>query len=103
MRVMLGKNGKPGLLVQVTNQRAVTDFDFTVINGGWTGAYKGRDIHVFGDEPLVYAAGYDILTMNQDRLRGDYQDVFDNFGNPQYVAPGARVTLAHQGDDDLPF
>jgi hypothetical protein len=46
----------------------------------------------------------DILSDNQDRLRGDYQEVFDNFHNPDYVAPKPeKVVLPSDWDDDIAF
>jgi hypothetical protein len=43
------------------------------------------------------------LCDNQDRLRGDYQEVFNNFDNPDYVAPRREVVWFDATDDDIPF
>ncbi|MEN6291742.1 MAG: hypothetical protein ABFD07_06970 [Methanobacterium sp.] len=42
-----------------------------------------------------------ILTDDQTRLRGDYNVVFDNFDNPEYVAP--EYKFEPLDDNDVPF
>lgn len=107
MRLMLGTMDSPELLVEVDNKFNPTDFKFLVINGNWNGHFKNGDIFVVSrdsDEPTStcpYKAI--ILTDNQDRLRGHYQDVFDNFDNLDYIAPKKEVTIPAMWDDDIPF
>lgn len=111
MRLMLGTPGVPSLLVSVDDNYDPTNFKFRVINGGWDGTYKNGEVRVdnkYDNEPVAYNVG--ILTDNQDRLRCDftnfdsYNDVFDNFNNPNYVAPEyKRPTKFDDMDDDIPF
>ena len=48
-----------------------------------------------------------ILTEEQDRLRGedswDYQTVFNNWENPNYVGPVWAKPHWNDMDDDIPF
>lgn len=110
IRVMLGRDGKPDLLVEAESSELQTgSFDFEVVNGCWKGHFHPNGmISIFGcpggawstfdDAPLV------VLTSNQDRLRGYYVDVFDNFDDPNYVAP-QKTTREYDDflDDDIPF
>lgn len=106
---MLGKNEEPTLLVAVQNLKNNSDFNpnnfkFLVINGCWEGEFKNGFISVLG-APLGDFSSLktlEILTDNQDRLRGDYQTVFSNFNNPSYVAPLPKEYPA-SWDDDIPF
>lgn len=117
MRLMLGTEGNPGLLVQAYLEYGdYNSFDFYVINGAWYGHYTNGFISINYEETrrsAHYLGGpdawtkldkVDILCRDQDRLRGDYRDVFDNFDNPDYVAPLAKVVKSdYIDDDDIPF
>lgn len=88
MRLMLGIQGRPSLLVTVDENFNRNYFDFEVINGAWRGTFKMGDIYVEDDtEPT--GSKVEILTDNQDRLRcgqrksdNDYNAVFANFDKP---------------------
>lgn len=113
MRLMLGTPGNPSLLVTVEDDYESTYFKFTVINGGWEGAFTDGHITVYGapggDFSILDTT--EILTANQDRLRcgnGFYHDdgyeiVFANFHNPDYVAPEHKQVFFDDMDDDIPF
>ena len=102
MRLMIGCEEQPVLLVDVDTNYDPNDFDFYVINGSWDGHYHNGFISVFecpgGD--FTSLEKYEILTDNQHRLRGDYQTVFCEFRNVSYVAPFRAVI---EIDDDVPF
>jgi hypothetical protein len=106
MRLMLGTKQYPSLLVDIEQEKSPTEFDFWVVNGAWHGTFTNGHITVW-DPPTGSWSNLDIdeiLSDNQDRLRGNYQDVFDNFGNPDYVAPKPeKVVLPACWDDDIPF
>lgn len=57
-----------------------------------------------GDVTYIYRK-MEILSSDQDRLRGDYQTVFDNFDDPDYVAPNPELNATYYSDmdDDIPF
>jgi hypothetical protein len=107
---MLGTKDKPSLLVNVQQEYTKDHFDFWVVNGAWEGTYYNGYITVW-DCPAGDFSSLDkveILSDNQDRLRGsdwrgDYQDVFDNFGNLDYVAPKCKAVQFDDIDDDIPF
>jgi hypothetical protein len=106
---MLGNDqNNPALLVDVKDDYDPKDFKFTVINGGWSGMLK--------DSLLIFKNGeisltnLTILTDNQDRLRcgvsedNDYNTVFDNFHNLNYVAPQIKHACYNdEYNDDIPF
>lgn len=103
MRLMLGNDDRPSLLVEVTNQRSDTRFDFWVVNGAWEGTFTDGHVTVWHPwEPWTHLDKTLILCYNQDRLRGDYDTVFANFDNPDYVAPKYDV-LPDDWDDDIAF
>lgn len=105
MRLMLGTVDRPSLLVSVHQEKSPTEFDFWVVNGAWHGTFTNGHVTVW-DPPTGAWSDLDttdILCYNQDRLRGDYQAVFDNFGNPDYVAPRPEVVKFDDMDDDIPF
>lgn len=104
MRLMLGTKGQPSLLVDVMQEKSPTEFDFWVVNGAWEGTYTDGHVTVW-NPPTGSWSDLDtteILTDNQDRLRGGYNDVFANFGNPDYIAPVPKA-LPPEWDDDIPF
>jgi hypothetical protein len=106
-RLMLGSGATPSLLVEVTNEYSRTHFDFEVVNGWWRGTFTDGYITIYygGSESGSYTDISDpieILTDNQDRLRGDYNAVFDNFDNPRYIAP-SETCIFDGTDDDIPF
>ena len=109
MRLMLGTKDNPSLLVDVGQEYSPDHFDFRVINGCWDGTYYNGHVTVWHpDNPWTELDKTEILCDNQDRLRSipwyDYQTVFDNFDNPNYVAPKAEKFVTPEGwDDDIPF
>jgi hypothetical protein len=105
MRLMLGTKEQPSLLVDIEQEKSPTEFDFWVVNGAWHGTFTNGHITVW-DPPTGSWSKLDIdeiLCNNQDRLQGDYQEVFDNFDNPDYVAPRREPVVFHDMDDDIPF
>ena len=106
MRLMLGTKERPSLLVDIEQEYSPTHFEFWVINGAWEGTFYNGHVTVYGCPSGDYSSldKVEVLTDNQDRLRGDYQDVFNNFDNPEYVAPKPeKVVLPADWDDDIPF
>jgi len=94
MRLMLGTKERPELLVNVGQEYSPTHFDFWVVNGNWDGTYYNGYVTVHHSwEPYSSLDKVEILCNNQDRLRssdwsGGYQEVFNNFHDEAYVAPG---------------
>lgn len=105
MRLMLGTKEYPSLLVDVEQEYSPTHFDFYVVNGAWGGTFYNGYVTIWHpDRPWTELEKTEILTNNQDRLRGGYQDVFNNFHDPNYVAPKPKkVELPADWDDDIPF
>ncbi len=105
MRLMLGTVDKPSLLVDIEQEYSPTHFEFWVVNGAWKGTYTNGYVTVWHPwEPWSELDKTEILSDNQDRLRGHYQEVFNNFDNPDYVAPKPKtVALPADWDDDIPF
>lgn len=106
MRLMLGVDNRPSLLVDVTEFDNPDNFDFYVVNGAWEGKFQNGYITVLGAPAGDFSdhlTHHSIITQNQDRLRGDYNDVFNNFDNPNYIAPKPKYTSADFMDDDIPF
>jgi hypothetical protein len=107
MRLMLGRPTYPSLLVSVDDSYDPTNFKFTVINGGWSGHLINGSITI--DEKITSDPIENIIIHSdeQDRLRGDYNDVFVNFDNPHYVAPvpapSDAVDWGDVWDDEVPF
>lgn len=105
MRLMLGTKEYPSLLVEIGQEKSPTEFDFWVINGAWHGSFYDGHVTVW-NPPCGSWSSLDmteILTDNQDRLRGDYNVVFNNFDNLDYVAPKPKVVVFDDMDDDIPF
>ena len=103
---MLGTKDRPSLLVDIEQEHSPTHFEFWVVNGAWEGTFYNGHVTVYGCPSGDYSSldKVEVLTDNQDRLRGDYQDVFNNFDNPEYVAPKPeKVVLPADWDDDIPF
>lgn len=106
---MLGTKERPSLLVTVKQEYSPTHFDFEVINGRWDGTYTDGYITIHHPwEPFTSLDKMEILCDNQDRLRsggwyGEYNDVFANFHNPDYVAPKPKPVVFDDMDDDIPF
>ena len=104
MRLMLGAKDQSSLLVDVQQEYSPTHFDFWVVNGAWEGTYTNGYITVHHPwNPHSSLEKVEILSNNQDRLRGEYQEVFDNFHNPDYVAPKREPVVFLDMDDDIPF
>jgi len=109
MRLMLGTQERPSLLVNVKQEYSTTHFDFWVVNGNWDGTFYNGYVTVHHPyNPHSSLDKIEILCDNQDRLRssdwsGGYQTVFDNFNNPDYVAPKPKPVVFDDMDDDIPF
>ena len=105
MRLMLGVGSDPELLVEVTGQIDHNSFDFYTVNGNWDGTFHGNGRITVCDAPsgaFSSLVPLSIICDEQDRLRGDWTDVFDNFDIPAYVAPRSKVVFDDL-DDDVPF
>lgn len=103
MRLMLGLGGKPSLLISTEKEHSPDHFDFWVINGAWEGTYHQGNITCWSPyAPWSNLDKVDILSDNQDRLGGDYNDVFANWDNSNYVHPKRDEVLEYD-DDDVPF
>jgi len=104
MRLMLGTKERPSLLVDVQQEKSPSEFDFWVVNGAWEGTFYNGYVTVHHPwNPHSSLDKTEILCDNQDRLRGDYQEVFDNFNNVDYVAPKREPVVFADMDDDIPF
>lgn len=106
MRLMLGTKDRPSLLVSVEQEHTPSHFEFLVINGMWEGTFYNGHVTVRGCPSGDYSSLdlVEVLCDNPDRLRGDYQTVFNNFDNPNYVAPmPKKIELPSSWDDDIPF
>ena len=110
MRLMLGTVDKPSLLIDVGQEYdGLNHFDFHVVNGQWDGTYYNGYVTVHHPwNPHSSLDKVEILCDNQDRLRSvpwyDYQEVFNNFDNPNYVAPMPKKFIPPAGwDDDIAF
>ena len=79
MRVMLGQNGVPVLLVEANIIADV--FDFYVINGAWCGTYTNGKITIKDCPGGSFSSldTYQILTKDQVLLKGNYNAVFSRF------------------------
>ena len=107
MRYMLGHNyDEPSLLVEVEK---VTDdgFHFWVVNGAWEGKFTYTDVDqgsVYVNRTKETVQNVLILSENQDRLRGAYQDVFYHWEDENYLAPIPKeAVLPEDWDDDIAF
>jgi hypothetical protein len=107
---MLGTTERPELLVNVKDDYNPAHFDFWVVNGNWDGTYINGYVTVHHPwNPFSTLDKVEILCDNQDRLRssdwsGGYQTVFNNYNNPEYVAPDRKkVQLPADWDDDIAF
>jgi hypothetical protein len=102
---MLGTEGEPSLLVTVLHEYEPSYFKFYVVNGSWEGVFTDGHVTVHMPHGGDYSdlGTTEILCSNQDRLRGDYNTVFYNFDNPDYVAPKAEEVFFADMDDDIPF
>jgi hypothetical protein len=105
MRLMLGTKNQPSLLVDVQQEKSPTEFDFWVVNGAWQGVFTNGYITVLGCPTGDFSSleKTEILCDNPDRLRGDYNAVFENFDNVDYVAPVPKRVVFDDMDDDIPF
>lgn len=106
MKIMLGNENEPSLLVEVIDSKVneAGNFDFMVINGGWKGSYNNGHITVWNPPSGSYSSLdiTEILTDNQVRLCGDYHEVFNNFKNPNY-APAKLEKIIDFNDDTIVF
>lgn len=113
MRLMLGTNNQPSLLVSVErwpqhHQINQLDFwpdlhfDFWVINGAWNGSYSNSRVLVEHTQKWLDDE-FQILCDDQSRLGGDYQDVFRNFHDVNYRSPEPKPVDHSIFDDAIPF
>jgi len=105
MRLTLGGT-EPELLVDIAESADLTNFDFYVVNGAWYGKYNNGFISIFGAPSGDFSSTekVNILCSNQDRLRGDYNDVFCNFSDINYVGPELKYKPNFEDmDDDIAF
>jgi hypothetical protein len=102
---MLGSTDCPNLLIELEQEKSPAEFEFWVVNGAWYGTFTNGHITVWDCPAGDFSSleKIEVLTDNQDRLRGNYQDVFDNFVNTDYVAPKPKKVESFWGDDDIPF
>jgi hypothetical protein len=105
MRLMLGTRDRPSLLIELEQEMSLTHFDFWVVNGAWYGVYTNGYITILGCPSGDYSSleKTEILCDSQERLRGDYNTVFENFDNVDYVAPVPKCVVFADMDDDIPF
>lgn len=105
MRLMLGTANQPSLLVDIEQEKSPAEFDFWVVNGAWHGTFTNGYVTVWNPPGGDFSSldKVEILSDNPDRLRGEYQTVFDNFRNPDYVAPRRAAVRFDDIDDDIPF
>ena len=104
MRLMLGTKNEPSLLIDIQQEYSSTHFDFWVVNGAWQGTFYIGYITIHHPHyPWSNLDKMEILCDNQDRLRGNYQDVFEHFHDVNYVAPKKKVVRTTWDDDDIPF
>lgn len=102
MRLMLGKNDQPEWLVDVSDNRDPHNFKFWVVNGGWEGTYNKGTVTVHGAPRGDFdITGVYIVCHEQDRLRGDYKTVFENYDNVNYCAP--KFEIPNYWEDDITF
>ena len=103
--MMIGVGGKPSLLV-FRGKDVEGGFVIRVVNGGWDGVFVYTSSETVGyitmgkDHPPT--GEVHILCTDEKRLRGDYQDVFDNYEDPTYVGP-EPIPLPACWDDDIAF
>ena len=108
MRLMLGTKDQPSLLVSIHQEYGPNHFEFWVVNGCWEGTFYNGYVTIrdcpAGDFSSLEKV--EVLTDNQDRLRcgrDEYQEVFNNWHNPDYVAPKLNPVMFDDMDDDIPF
>lgn len=106
MRLLLGVNSVPSLLVEVDNDYTTDNFRFHVVNGAWDGRCTNGYLTIYcptGDYTSLEKV--EILSDSQCRLRGDYNNVMNEFNNvddPVYVRP-VYYEYFDDLDDDIPF
>lgn len=105
MRLMLGNGTEPGLLVEVDDSYDPALFEFYVINGAWYGKFTNGYLTVLGCPGGAFSVLKltEIICDNQDRLRGHYDGVFENFANPNYIAAKPKKVEYRDMNDDIPF
>ena len=105
MRLMLGTKNQPSLLIELEQEMSPAHFDFWVVNGAWRGVFTNGYITTLGCPSGDFSSleKTEVLCDNPDRLRGEYQEVFDNFDNIDYVAPVLKRIVFDDMDDDIPF
>lgn len=106
-KLMLGVNNTPEWLVQVDTGYNKDKFNFFVENGCWYGLFQNNNVTIFGCPSGEYSSleKVEILSDNQDRLRGEWSSVFENFHNPDYISPLPNRPMINFDDmnDDIPF
>ncbi len=78
MRIMLGSGGMATLLVE-KDQDCPEGFYFTVINGGWHGKYVNGEVFVSLSRSGIPVTNVEIISDDQAKLAGEYNEVFDRF------------------------
>ncbi len=97
---MIGIGSSAELLVDVVDNYNPVNFNFYVVNGNWEGFFIAGEVY-YSDRIGCIGTNYQILTSNQDRLRGDYNTVFNNFDNINYIAPHYKKYTLYE--DNIPF
>ena len=105
MRLALSNQNGALLLIETKNTKKRNRFDFYVVNGGWAGKYTNGRITVYEPDDISWTSldKMTIITDNQDRLRGDYNDVFFHLDNPEYIAPKNDFYDWNDDENDIPF
>lgn len=100
MRMMLGFGDKPMYLIDVEPKHFESEnFPFEVVNGAHWAEYRNGWVH----SQYVNPFKVDILSKDQNRLRGSYLEVFNNWDNPDYRIPVSKVDMPPDWDDNIPF
>jgi hypothetical protein len=103
MRLMLGSDNDPRLLVVTDDKNNYDKFAFWVINGRWNGVYDNGSITV---EKSGVIHGWAVICDDQVRLSSksdwDYAEVFKNFDDKDYAGP-TMSPGQFDVDDDIPF
>lgn len=102
---MIGLDSIPSLLVDIEQHHSPDHFDFLVVNGDWYGTFINGNVTVHDCPSGDYTSlgDWKVLSTDSNRLCGNYQSVFDNWHNPNYVAPTQLEQYPPSWDDDIPF
>lgn len=108
MRLMLGINDSPSLLVDVDKNFSPSNFKFWVVNGAWEGVFTHGKVTVLGAPSGDFSSleCFSILSSDKNRLTGPYAVVFDNYHNENYISPYVEKEKLKSPTnylDDIPF